>query len=197
MSKHTVQLRRPLTSATLVAAQPAGGAAAESEPARAADAAERAAQAAAAAAREDARRLDQALQQLNASLQANLERRREDRAALTALAVDLATVAAGQLALSQISAGQLDIPGIVARTLAQLPQTDAVEAALHPEDLRQLNQQPSAPLPWDPSQLRLVADPSLPRGACRVEGPRQGVLEHWGHALAEMHRAMLEEIYAE
>jgi flagellar assembly protein FliH len=85
--------------------------------------------------------------------------------------LELAIDVAAKVLVQEIQAGRHEIEPIVREALEHVPQRTDVTVHLNPADLADC-----LPENLDDGELRLVADPSVPRAGCRLDTP-QGVVE--------------------
>jgi Flagellar assembly protein FliH len=87
------------------------------------------------------------------------------------LAVELATNIAAKLLHERISADQFNLEQMVRDMAADMPEDEVVCVRLNPRDLELLEKRlDGQPLLSGPTDPQLIADHTLARGECRVEG---------------------------
>lgn len=102
-------------------------------------------------------------------------------------AVELAMTMATRLLHDRVQAGEFPMEAKVRDMIAQLGDDTAVAVQLNPLDLEVLKRQLGGePLDPELGELRLVADPSLGRGDCRVEGRESMLLSEVSRELQEI-----------
>jgi flagellar biosynthesis/type III secretory pathway protein FliH len=122
--------------------------------------------------------------------QAVTDLRTEDAARLgqwQKAAVELAMTMATRLLHDRVQAGEFPMEAKVREMLDQLGGDDAVAVHLNPLDLevlkRRLGDEPLSP---EGGEIRLVTDPSLGRGDCRIEGRESMLLSEVSRELQEI-----------
>lgn len=86
-------------------------------------------------------------------------------------AIELAMTIASRLLYERIQSGEFPIDARVREMVAQLENEPVLAIRLHPQDLKLLQQRlGDQPLLPEGEQPRFIADASLARGECRVEG---------------------------
>lgn len=110
-------------------------------------------------------------------------------------AVELATTVATRLLHERVVSGDFPMEAKVRDMVAQLEDDVPVSIRLNPQDLQllesRLGEEPLLPGQDDP---RLVADASLARGECRVEGKETMLLSEVGRELQEIREELLRSL---
>lgn len=108
--------------------------------------------------------LQAAIDDVRARQAANLD-------ALRTAAVELSLTIASQLLHQAVTADEFPVENMVRDMAAQLVTDDTVTVSLNPDDLKLLEKRLTGrPLLPDAAATKLVADPTLARCECRVEG---------------------------
>ena len=124
---------------------------------------------------------------------------RQDRTARLAewqrAAIELAMTIATRLLHERVASGAFAIETKVRDMIAQLGEDSPVAVRLNPDDLKllkaRLGDEPLAPEHGDP---RLLPDPALGRGDCRVEGRESMLLSEVSRELQEIRDELLRSL---
>src|SRR5205823_1721731 len=112
------------------------------------------------------------------------------------VAVELAVTIAAKLLHREITTGAFPVEAMVRDMLGQLDGEQPVTVRLNPEDLallgRRLEGRPL--LPDGSAEPRLVADPALGRGDCRVEADGRLLLSELAGQLTEIRNQLLRSL---
>lgn len=132
------------------------------------------------------------VRQIHDQLQQQHQRQQDLISDVRSAVVELAMAVATQV-LGDSEVTKERVVGMVAETLDQLPQEQLASVFLHPMDAEFLEE-------FDIEEasgrqlLQVGADPNVPRGTCRVEGPHYGYVNHWKHYLATVRRNLLDQL---
>jgi hypothetical protein len=111
------------------------------------------------------------------------------------LAVELATSIAAKLLHEKIEANQFNLEQMIRDMAADMPEDEVVSVRLNPHDLglleKRLDGQPLLSGPTDP---HLIADHTLARGACRVEGRASVSLSDLPRQLGQIREDLLRRV---
>lgn len=142
----------------------------------------------------DRARIAAVLDQLGAAAADLRARQAGDLDQLRQAAVTLAINVTARVFHHEVSAGQFPLEQIAHELVAQLVDEEPIRVRLHPDDLAllsdRLDGQPL--LPTD--EPKLVADPTLTRGAVAVDGPTQSLRADPVRTLDEIRDELLRSI---
>ena len=125
----------------------------------------------------------------------------QNRLALNTLeqvAIELAIATAGHVVLQKIQEDQFPIAEIVTDFLQGFETTQPLEVLVNPLDLRQLQatKETDEGLSAQLEQLKLTADPALPRGSVRLNGDTSsGLFFSIATHLSEIRQELMEKLY--
>ncbi len=146
-----------------------------------------------------ARQRDDELQTLLAAIcdsVAEAERsRRQSIDELQELAIELATLIAGELVFRTIDADEHDVAGMVTAAITQLGVDTPLTLTLHPTDLARLNtlvDNEEAPHAWRNSDITLQAEIKMLPGHCRASSGAVTLLSEIAPRLEEIRRLLWE-----
>ncbi|MCA9263096.1 MAG: hypothetical protein KDA60_04585 [Planctomycetales bacterium] len=96
---------------------------------------------------------------------------------LQEVAVEIAVAVAGKLAFTKIKQGEFPIEALVREMTEQFSPNQPLTVKLHPNDVKrwQAVQQEAELNPAEMRALKVVADPFLAEGSCRVDGDTYGL----------------------
>lgn len=110
-------------------------------------------------------------------------------------AIELALTIASRLLYDRIQSGEFPIEARVREMIAQLEHEPVVAVRLHPQDLKLLRDRlGEQSLVGTGEQVRLLADPTLARGECRVEGRETLVLSDVVRQLEQIREELLRSL---
>lgn len=112
------------------------------------------------------------------------------------VAIELALTVAAKLLHQQIADGAFPVEELVRDMLGQLDGEQPVTVRLNPDDLALLGQRlEGRPLvPEGAAEPRLIADPALGRGDCRVEADGRLLLSELAGQLTEIRNQLLRSL---
>ena len=111
------------------------------------------------------------------------------------LAVELATSIAAKLLHERIEADQFNLEQMIRDMAADMPEDEIVSVRLNPHDLELLEKRlDGRPLLGGPTDPHLIADHSLARGACRVEGRASVSLSDLPRQLGQIREDLLRRV---
>ena len=111
------------------------------------------------------------------------------------LAVELATSIAAKLLHERIEADQFNLEQMVRDMAADMPEDEIVSVRLNPHDLELLEKRlDGRPLLSGPTDPHLIADHSLARGSCRVEGRASVSLSDLPRQLIQIREDLLRRV---
>jgi flagellar assembly protein FliH len=112
------------------------------------------------------------------------------------ITVELAVTIAARLLHEKIEEGRFAVETLVRKVIEQVEPRQPVTVYLHPKDLALLEQRlgPEQPLVPDNREVRLVAEPALERGDCRVESNEVRVLSQLKVQLEEIRQHLLRSV---
>jgi flagellar biosynthesis/type III secretory pathway protein FliH len=122
--------------------------------------------------------------------------RNQRRTEMQRATVELAVTIASRLIHERIEAGQFALEALVRKTIERLEPNQPVIVRLHPDDITLLERRlgKNQPLMPDGTEVRLLPDPGLERGACRAEAGTVGVLSQWKDQLEEIRQHLLRSV---
>lgn len=141
------------------------------------------------------------LNAVNQMVELTLQMKEQNQLALNTLeqvAIELAIAAAGHVVFQKIQDDQFPIAEIVADFLQGFETTHPLELFVNPQDLRQLHAAKEADeeLSAKLEQLKLTADPALPRGSTRLNGDESsGLFFSVATQLSEIRQELMEKLY--
>lgn len=110
-------------------------------------------------------------------------------------AIELALTMTSRLLYERIQSGEFPIDARVREMAAQLENEPIIAIRLHPQDLKLLEQRlKEQPLWPEGEQPRFIADPTLARGECRVEGRETILLSNVVQQLQEIRDELLRSL---
>ncbi|MEJ5275345.1 MAG: FliH/SctL family protein [Thermogemmata sp.] len=110
-------------------------------------------------------------------------------------AIELALTMASRLLYERIQSGEFPIDARVREMVAQLENEPVIAIRLHPQDLKLLEQRlKEQPLWPEGEQPRFIADATLARGECRVEGRETILLSDVVRQLEEIRDELLRSL---
>ena len=111
------------------------------------------------------------------------------------LAVELATSIAAKLLHERIEADQFNLEQMIRDMAADMPEDEIVSVRLNPHDLELLEKRlDGRPLLSGPTDPLLIADHTLARGACRVEGRASVSLSDLPRQLGQIREDLLRRV---
>lgn len=111
------------------------------------------------------------------------------------LAVELATSIAAKLLYERIAADEFNLEQMIRHMAADMPDDEVVCVRLNPHDLELLEKRlDGQPLLSGPDDPQLIADPTLGRGECRVEGRASVSLSDLPRQLGQIREDLLRRI---
>ncbi len=135
------------------------------------------------------------LSRLTDTLRALDERQRQRLAEWQRAAIELGVTIAARLLHDNIRAGEMAIDTVVREAVALLKPDEAATVRLHPLDLALLqNRLGDEPLFPNRANVQVIAEASLSRGDCRVEGKDTSILSEVGVQLVAMRQRLLESL---
>lgn len=137
----------------------------------------------------DREHVQQVLTRLNEAAVAMHAQHQHLAQAVEPLAVELALAVASRFLLSRAAAGALPLADIIRQAVERLEARQPVQVLLHPDDLAALERQ-DLNLP----DVRLVADPMLKRGSCKVQSQDRAVRFDPEHRLAALRQQLLDAV---
>lgn len=112
---------------------------------------------------------------------------------LQQLAVELSIMIAAELVGRAIDQDALDVSGLVREAVAQLGLAAPLTITLHPADVAQLESLGSTVgTSWLDENIRIEANPALPRGHCQATNGPRALLSEIGPRLESIRAALLE-----
>jgi hypothetical protein len=140
-------------------------------------------------------RLEAVLAQVRAGV-ADLRREREGRLReWQRAAIELALTIASRLLHERVVSGDFPIDAKVRDMIAQLGEDEPVAVRLNPADLELLKTRLGGePLNPDRDDPKLVADPTLNRGGCQVEGRESMLVSDVSRELQEIRNDLLRSL---
>lgn len=133
------------------------------------------------------------LQELDAKFNEIEVRRQASLDELRQAAVEIAMAAASRVVFEKMEAGDYALQERIAEVVSQLEPSAAATVRLNPDDLAML-QSVSATEGSLSMTLQYTADPSLPRGDCRVDSEEKSVLSAVELQLAELRAHLLDSL---
>lgn len=110
-------------------------------------------------------------------------------------AVELALTIATRLLHQRVAAGEFPVEAMVREMAGQLGEDEPVTVRLNPADLELLERRlDGAPLLPGRDDPRLVPDPTLGRGECRVEGREGMMLSEWAGQIQELREQLIRSL---
>ncbi|MCS7270180.1 MAG: flagellar assembly protein FliH, partial [Gemmataceae bacterium] len=110
-------------------------------------------------------------------------------------AITLAMTIASRLLYERIQSGEFPIEARVREMIAQLANEPVVAVRLHPQDLKLLQERLAGqPLLSESEHPRFIADATLARGECRVEGRDTILLSDVVRQLQEIQDELLRSL---
>jgi flagellar biosynthesis/type III secretory pathway protein FliH len=110
-------------------------------------------------------------------------------------AIELALTMASRLLYERLQSGEFPIDARVREMVAQLENEPVIAIRLHPQDLKLLEQRLKEQSLWpEGEQPRFIADPTLARGECRVEGRETILLSNVVQQLEEIRDELLRSL---
>jgi flagellar assembly protein FliH len=110
-------------------------------------------------------------------------------------AIELAVTIAARLLYERLEAGKFPIDIRVREMIAQLDNEPVLTVRLHPQDLKLLRDRVGEQaLVGEQQQIRLLADPTLARGECRVEGRETLLLSDVVQQLEQIREELLRSL---
>ncbi|MEZ6130567.1 MAG: FliH/SctL family protein [Planctomycetaceae bacterium] len=98
------------------------------------------------------------------------QRRSQSLHELQQIAVELAVMAASHVVYAELERDGLGVENLVAQAIAELPLNSVASVRLNPQDLALLNARTAKEsVPWNRTQIQLVADGSISRGGLHLE----------------------------
>lgn len=140
------------------------------------------------------RSVDDSLASLAEQLQGIEQRRAASLQELQMAAVELAVAVASRVVRECVEAGQWGVEQRVAEVVGRMQSQGPLVVRLHPEELSTLLARIDThrPANWPAERLRLEPDPSLPRGACQVDGDEYSGVSRIEWELSELRQILLE-----
>lgn len=138
---------------------------------------------------------------INQMVELTQQMKEQNRLALNTLeqvAIELAIAAAGHVVFQKIQDDQFPIAEIVADFLQEFETTHPLELFVNPQDLRQIHaaKESDEALSVSLEQLKLTADPTLPRGSARLNGDESaGLFFSVATQLSEIRQELMEKLY--
>lgn len=112
---------------------------------------------------------------------------------IRAAAIDLSLAVASRFLMEQVQRGTFPFERVIDQALEQLAPRLTASVALHPEDLALLQARlPEERLSCHAAELRWIADPTLPRGSCRMETPDRAALFDMEARLRQLREVLIQ-----
>jgi hypothetical protein len=143
----------------------------------------------------DRKAIDTVLGSLTAAVD-ELQQRHEERIAQwRAAAVELAVTIAAKLLHERIATDQFNLDGMIRDMVGEMDGDEVVSVRLNPHDLELLEKRlDGQPLLSGPTDPQLVADHTLARGECRVEGRSSVSLSDLPRQLGQIREDLLRRV---
>jgi flagellar biosynthesis/type III secretory pathway protein FliH len=121
--------------------------------------------------------------------------RQQQTAEMQRLAVELAVAVASRFLQGKVSAGDFPFEALIRQALDRLETRQPATVMLHADDLAALQEQLPPDHPWlEQDDLRLIADTTLPRGACKVRAQDRCVHFDLEERLETLRRQLLDAV---
>ena len=137
----------------------------------------------------DCEHLQNVLNRLNEAAAAMQSQYQQLAHAVEPLAVELALAVAARFLQAKAAAGELPLADIIRQAIERLEARQPVQVLLNPDDLAVLERQ-DLNLP----DVRLLADPTLKRGSCKVQSQDRAVRFDPESRLAALRQQLLDAV---
>lgn len=143
----------------------------------------------------DRKAIDTVLGSLTAAVDGLQQQHTERIGEWRAAAVELAVTIAAKLLHERIAADEFNLEGMVRDMAGEMAGDDVVSVRLNPHDLELLEKRlDGQPLLSGPTDPQLVADHTLARGECRVEGRSSVSLSNLPRQLGQIREDLLRRV---
>jgi flagellar biosynthesis/type III secretory pathway protein FliH len=122
------------------------------------------------------------------------ERRRQSLDELQEVAIELAMAATSRIVRRAIDRNEIGCDEIVSELLTRMGTSGPMRIAMHPDDLRLLNNSTADVKSWLAEGIELYGDLSISRGNCRATSSARTITSDWKTHLQEMRADLHEEL---